>query len=260
MIKAADRRAAIARGRAPRSTLIARGAARRARQRQRRRRSPVGDAGDRCVDWRCDQSRRPARRRGDVRGRAGRGGGARARARSGARRATRGRARARPQVRRPGAQDAGPPVERFDDALRVGGRADGRADGRRARRRAGGAPSSGCCTACSCIASSTRPVAALVNPEIEWTGRELETMEEGCLSLPGVLVDVERPVHVRVRARRRARRAAGGRGLGSRGAGDPARDRSPRRGADPRADLARAAQGGDPGAPRGRAGRLTGGR
>jgi peptide deformylase len=44
------------------------------------------------------------------------------------------------------------------------------------------------------------PVAALVNPEIEWSGRELETMEEGCLSLPRVLVDVERPVHVRVRA------------------------------------------------------------
>ena len=44
------------------------------------------------------------------------------------------------------------------------------------------------------------PVAVLVNPEIEWKGRELETIEEGCLSLPGVLVDVERPVHVRVRA------------------------------------------------------------
>ena len=44
------------------------------------------------------------------------------------------------------------------------------------------------------------PVAALVNPEVEWTGKELETMEEGCLSLPSVLVDVERPVHVRVRA------------------------------------------------------------
>ncbi len=44
------------------------------------------------------------------------------------------------------------------------------------------------------------PVSALVNPEIEWAGDELETMEEGCLSLPGVLVDVERPVHVRVRA------------------------------------------------------------
>jgi peptide deformylase len=44
------------------------------------------------------------------------------------------------------------------------------------------------------------PVAALINPELEWAGKELETMEEGCLSLPGVLVDVERPVHVRVKA------------------------------------------------------------
>jgi peptide deformylase len=44
------------------------------------------------------------------------------------------------------------------------------------------------------------PIAALVNPEIEWKGKETETMEEGCLSLPAVLVDVERPVHVRVRA------------------------------------------------------------
>lgn len=44
------------------------------------------------------------------------------------------------------------------------------------------------------------PVAALVNPEIEWTGGEEEIAEEGCLSLPAVLVDVERPVHVRVRA------------------------------------------------------------
>jgi peptide deformylase len=43
------------------------------------------------------------------------------------------------------------------------------------------------------------PVAALVNPEIEWKGRETEVLEEGCLSLPGVLLDVERPVHVRVR-------------------------------------------------------------
>jgi peptide deformylase len=43
-------------------------------------------------------------------------------------------------------------------------------------------------------------VAALVNPVLEWSGDERETMEEGCLSLPGVLVEVERPVHVRVRA------------------------------------------------------------
>jgi peptide deformylase len=44
------------------------------------------------------------------------------------------------------------------------------------------------------------PLAALINPEIEWAGKETETMEEGCLSLPSVLVDVERPIHVRVRA------------------------------------------------------------
>jgi peptide deformylase len=42
--------------------------------------------------------------------------------------------------------------------------------------------------------------AALVNPEIEWAGRDKEIAEEGCLSLPGVLVDVERPIYVRVRA------------------------------------------------------------
>jgi peptide deformylase len=44
------------------------------------------------------------------------------------------------------------------------------------------------------------PAAALVNPEIEWVGDEQETLEEGCLSLPSVHVDVDRPVHVRVRA------------------------------------------------------------
>jgi peptide deformylase len=44
------------------------------------------------------------------------------------------------------------------------------------------------------------PVQAVVNPEIEWSSRDEELMEEGCLSLPGVHVDVERPVHVRVRA------------------------------------------------------------
>ena len=44
------------------------------------------------------------------------------------------------------------------------------------------------------------PVAALVNPVLEWSGTDEEALEEGCLSLPGVLVDVERPIHVRVRA------------------------------------------------------------
>jgi peptide deformylase len=45
------------------------------------------------------------------------------------------------------------------------------------------------------------PVAALVNPEIEWSGKETESVEEGCLSLPAVQLDVDRPIHVRVRAR-----------------------------------------------------------
>jgi peptide deformylase len=44
------------------------------------------------------------------------------------------------------------------------------------------------------------PVNVLVNPEIEWAGKDEEWMQEGCLSLPGVTVDVERPIHVRVRA------------------------------------------------------------
>jgi len=45
------------------------------------------------------------------------------------------------------------------------------------------------------------PLAAVVNPEIEWRSDEQEILEEGCLSLPGVHVDVERPVYVRVRGR-----------------------------------------------------------
>jgi peptide deformylase len=45
------------------------------------------------------------------------------------------------------------------------------------------------------------PVAALVNPVLEWAGKAVEPLDEGCLSLPGVLVEVERPVHVRVRGR-----------------------------------------------------------
>jgi peptide deformylase len=43
------------------------------------------------------------------------------------------------------------------------------------------------------------PVATVVNPVLEWASKEREPLEEGCLSLPGVLVEVERPIHVRVR-------------------------------------------------------------
>jgi peptide deformylase len=44
------------------------------------------------------------------------------------------------------------------------------------------------------------PVNALVNPVVEWSGDDKEVFEEGCLSLPGVHVEVERPVYVRVHA------------------------------------------------------------
>ncbi|HEX2015240.1 MAG TPA: peptide deformylase [Solirubrobacteraceae bacterium] len=44
------------------------------------------------------------------------------------------------------------------------------------------------------------PVIGLVNPAIEWAGAEAEVQEEGCLSLPGVALEVARPIHVRVRA------------------------------------------------------------
>ncbi len=45
------------------------------------------------------------------------------------------------------------------------------------------------------------PTAALVNPQIEWSSRDEEISEEGCLSLPLIHVEVERPVAVLVRAR-----------------------------------------------------------
>ena len=44
------------------------------------------------------------------------------------------------------------------------------------------------------------PLVALVNPQLEWEGDEEEVFEEGCLSIPGITVDVPRKVHVRVRA------------------------------------------------------------
>jgi peptide deformylase len=45
------------------------------------------------------------------------------------------------------------------------------------------------------------PLTALVNPVIEWRSDEVETAMEGCLSLPGVHVEVERAARVRVSAR-----------------------------------------------------------
>jgi peptide deformylase len=44
------------------------------------------------------------------------------------------------------------------------------------------------------------PLITLANPEIEWSSDDEEVAEEGCLSIPGIHLDIERPVHVRVRA------------------------------------------------------------
>src|SRR5664279_3474842 len=44
------------------------------------------------------------------------------------------------------------------------------------------------------------PLTALVNPVLSWYSEELEAAEEGCLSLPAVHVEVERPARVRGRA------------------------------------------------------------
>jgi peptide deformylase len=50
-------------------------------------------------------------------------------------------------------------------------------------------------------AYSEDTTAVLVNPVLEWASEEREAAEEGCLSIPGVLVEVERSAQVRVRAR-----------------------------------------------------------
>ncbi len=42
---------------------------------------------------------------------------------------------------------------------------------------------------------------ALVNPRIEWLSEEVVVAEEGCLSLPKVSMDVERPLYARVSGR-----------------------------------------------------------
>ncbi len=47
-------------------------------------------------------------------------------------------------------------------------------------------------------AGSDSEPTGLVNPEIEWVSDEALVVEEGCLSLPRVAMDVERPLHARI--------------------------------------------------------------
>jgi peptide deformylase len=44
-----------------------------------------------------------------------------------------------------------------------------------------------------CLAKITEGYTPLINPRITWKSEESERMTEGCLSLPGIEVDVRRP-------------------------------------------------------------------
>ncbi|MCB9527317.1 MAG: peptide deformylase [bacterium] len=50
-------------------------------------------------------------------------------------------------------------------------------------------------------AGKGKPNVVIANPEVVWQSDELELGEEGCLSFPGVFIQVERPKRVRIRAR-----------------------------------------------------------
>lgn len=50
-----------------------------------------------------------------------------------------------------------------------------------------------------CLVQMHGKMTPLVNPKILWTSDELALMEEGCLSLPGINVDVPRAVEIKVR-------------------------------------------------------------
>jgi len=47
--------------------------------------------------------------------------------------------------------------------------------------------------------TGARNPVVMVNPEILWRSQDVAPGEEGCLSIPGVLAEVSRPVQIRVR-------------------------------------------------------------
>lgn len=50
-----------------------------------------------------------------------------------------------------------------------------------------------------CIAQIAKKLTPLINPDILWRSSEKETMEEGCLSLPNIWIQVERPLEIVVK-------------------------------------------------------------
>ena len=105
-----------------------------------------------------------------------------------------------PHVRRSGAEVARLGDRPLRPRARARGRADGRdharRDGRRPRRHPARrhAPAAG-------LPGRARRARRPRSPtrELEWLSDEVATAEEGCLSLPGSRVDVERPLYARVR-------------------------------------------------------------
>ena len=51
----------------------------------------------------------------------------------------------------------------------------------------------------SVFALAGQPSVVAFNPKIVWTSNEVISLEEGCLSFPGLLVRVKRPKDVRIR-------------------------------------------------------------
>ncbi len=45
-----------------------------------------------------------------------------------------------------------------------------------------------------------KPHVVIINPEVIWQSEETVTREEGCLSFPGIFIQVERPAEVQIRA------------------------------------------------------------
>jgi peptide deformylase len=107
------------------------------------------------------------------------------------------------QVRKlgdPGLRERARPVERFDDALRAEVR---RMSGLLVDARGAGLAATQIGVLQRVFvyrAAVGEPPRAMINPEIEWASDEIERFPEGCLSIPGVWLDVERPARVRMRA------------------------------------------------------------
>lgn len=50
-----------------------------------------------------------------------------------------------------------------------------------------------------CLAKFNGKTNIMINPDITWKGEETDEIEEGCLSLPGIDVKVERPLEIIVK-------------------------------------------------------------